>query len=278
MRVRLIFLLSVSLASCDRTEKTAQIPRLAGQYLYTLPSSSFSREFENDESGFIEIVISDDTSELFHQGNRLATTSSDEDLFAEIKQVREKNHKLGVGTPLLISAPAATGFNTIRARIRTAAKTGIYQILFLVRSDQSADPEVVSIELPTMGDQLPDIEPYFLHTNSEGHVFSGTGPSSTRMDIGSQDRRLEKLSAQLELLKAAAESAGSPNALCQIYINPQTTYQRFIDLISLTNKYRISPFFTDMEPEMKPETPKPIERLIRKPTPPNSYLPIDLRR
>jgi len=259
-----LFIALCLLTSCERKEP---IPPPAGLKSPDLPTTLHSRVLEEKESHYIEIVISEDKTEIFHEGKPVTTTTNPEDLYTALKQLRDKNDTLGCASPLLISAPPSTPFTNIVDRIRTAAETGIAQILFLVHSDQNSEPRVVYIELPCIGQSLPKIDPYFLHITSDGHVYSGTGESRIQMDNGTQDQRLDKLSENLQLFSVAAKAAGISSAPCQIYIEPNATYQRAIDVISLTNKYQIKPFFTDMieEPEAE-QLPEP----KKKPLPPSS--------
>lgn len=69
------------------------------------------------------------------------------------------------------------------------------------------------------------------------------------MDLDRIDRELTKLFQSLELLGAAANSAGS-QPICQVHIDPLASYQRAIDFISLANKYDIRLFFTHLAPEV----------------------------
>jgi biopolymer transport protein ExbD len=264
MKFFTIFITICLLVSCDRTQK---IPQPAGLKSSDLPTANHSRQIEEKESQYIEIVVSEYKSELFHHGKWVTTTTNTEDLLSVFKKIRDENNMLGYSTPLLISAPASTPFTTIVERIRTAAEIGIYQILFLVRSDQHSESRVVHIELPSIAPQSPKIEPFFLHITSEGRIYNGTGSSRILMDRIKHEPKLERLSSQLKLYSSAAEASGTPYAPCQIYIEPKATYQRVIDVISLTNKYHLKPFITDMLPEPEPEyIPKP----RKKPSPPSS--------
>lgn len=286
MKSLTLFFTLCLLASCERKEQiplqsdlknpklpTEQIPTPVGLKSSELPTAIHSRLLEEKESHYIEIVISDDKSEIFHEGKPVATTTTPDQLYTEIKQLWDKNNTMGYTSPLLIGAPGSTPFKTIADQMRTAANTGIYQILFLVQSDQASEARVVFTDLASMSQPSPKIDPYFLHITSNGHVYSGTGESRIQMDNGTQDQQLDKLSENLQLFSSAAKAAGISSAPCQIYIEPNATYQRAIDVISLTNKYQIKPFFTYLieEPEVeqfpgpkkKPSSPssrtKPLE-------------------
>lgn len=270
MKSLTLFIALCLLASCERKEP---IPPPAGMKSPDLPTAIHSRPLGEGESRYIEIVISEGKSEIFHEGKAVATTTTPDQLYTELKQLWDKNNAMGYTSPLLISAPGSTPFSVIVDRIRTAAETGIYQVRFLVHSDQTSEARVVFIELPTMGQSLPKIDPYFLHITSDGHVYSGTGESRVQMDNGTQDQQLDKLSENLELFSSAAKAAGISSAPCQIYIDPKATYQRAIDVISLINKHEIKPYFTELieepesehlpEPKKKPSSPssriKPLE-------------------
>lgn len=267
MPVLALILLSILIVSCEKSENPVQIPPPAGLNLSHLPTADYCKQLGEMDPGFVEILISGDRSEVFHQGKSIANTSTEKELFSAIQQAGEENDKLGKETPLLISAPASTPFRIIRERIRTAAETGIYKIHFLVSLEQRKNSGgIVSIELPCMDQRHSMIEPYFLQITREGRIFSGTGSSRSPMDHSNTDRQIIELSGNLELYSAAARAAGIPDPLCQIYVNPEATYQRAIDLVSLTTSHNIKTFFTDMLPEPKS---RPTGNPPRKPTPPN---------
>lgn len=254
------------LVSCDITEKA---PPPKGLKSPDLPTAIHSRKIEDKESHYIEIVISDDKSELFRQGKRITTTSNSEELLSALNKARKENEMMGYASSILIGAPASTPFHVILDRIRTAAETGIHQILFLVRSNQTSEPRVVFMDTLMGGAQLPKIMPFFLQITSDGHIYSGNGPNRIQMDSGNQDQQLDKLSEQLEQFSSAAKAAGDPYAPCQIYVHPQTHYQRFIDLISLINKYELRPYFTNLLEEPKTE---PLNEPKKKPSSPSSAI------
>ncbi|MES2981713.1 MAG: hypothetical protein V4727_05305 [Verrucomicrobiota bacterium] len=259
-----LFISLCLLASCGKKE---QITPPVGLKSTNLPTALSSRKIEDKESRYIEIVISDDRTEFFHQGKWVTTTTTSEELCSVIKKFREENETLGYATPLLISAPSSTHFSAIVERIRTAAESGITKILFLVRSEQTSEPRIVFTELPSIAPGLPKIEPYFLQITSEGHIYSGTGESRTQIDSRTQGQQLNELSDLLKLFSSASKSAGIQNPPCQIYVEPKATYQRVIDVISLTNKFQLQLIFTDMILEPEPE---PIPGSSIKPTPPSS--------
>lgn len=250
------------LVSCDKTEKT---PPPAGLKSSDLPAAPHSRKIDENESHYIEIIISNDKTEIFHQGKQITSTTTKDELLSALEKGWKQNTALGYATPLLISAPASTPFHIIKECIKTAAEAGIHQILFLVRSNQTSEAQVVFIQLPTTH-SLPEITPFFLQITSDGHIYNGTGPSRSQMTTSKQDQQLDKLSEHLNHFSSAAKSAGDPYPPCQIYVDPQASYQRVIDLISLTNKYEMQPYFIDMWE--KPAT-KPISKPMRKPSPPS---------
>lgn len=246
-----------------------------GHNVTDLPSSKFSRPLTISDSGFLEILISQDQSKFHHQNMERNFTSNEEVFSKEIAKIRRVNAEKNRGTPLLISAPGSISFKEITREIRAAATTGIYQILFLVRVEKTSQLGVIQIDLPTFQRSGPKIEPFFLQITSEGRIYCGSGQSRTRMDTGNHDQELRNLCAQLELFRAAAESAGHPEPPCQIYVNPEVPYQRAIDLIALIKKYQLTPFFTNFAPEI----PKRKDRMARKPTPPkpnSKIIPLDL--
>lgn len=233
------------LVSCDRTEKAAPP---AGLKSTDLPTALHSRGIEADKSHYIEIVITTGNTEIFHLGKPVTTATTPDELFTALKKLREENEMLGYSTPLLISAPGSMQFGFILGNIQTAMNSGIYQILFLVSSESSNEPRVVSRKLPSLpGPSV--IDPYFLHITPEGEIYSGIGDTRTRIDEGIQDQNLYELSDHLQLYRSAASAAGISDAPCQILVDPKASYQRVIDLLSLTNKHDIKALFTDSMPE-----------------------------
>ena len=240
---------------------------------FDLPiSSALKDQLSAADAGNIEAVIDGETTEIHHPNGHLSSTAGgltfDQVLASFPLSIPER----GELPPLLISATASTKFATIRSVIRSAAERDIYRILFLVKSDTKGTG-VIRFEVPTMDESMPKIEPYFIQIDETGKVFTGSGSSRSRMDDGTEDRELEKLNEQLELFSAAAKSAGFENSPCQIYVNPEASYQRMIDLLSLVSKWGLNPNFTDMEPEPRP---KPILPAPRKPTAPFRTQPLPL--
>jgi hypothetical protein len=246
-----LILLFCLLVNCKANEKGAGFPP-AGNNLPTLPFADFSRKLTEEDTGYIEVLVSGDGHKVFQHGGKIAG-------------IRRAEGEKNIGTSLLVSAQASTPFVKITEHLRTAAGTGISKFLFLVREVDGSDTRVVTTDLPSM-DDIDSIEPYFLQISAEDRIFSGTGANRSPMDIDGKDRVLVKLSSQLELYSAAALSAGA-KPIGQVYVDPRTSYQRAIDLLSLANRHGIRLFFTDMKPEPQP---KPLERRpIRKPTAPD---------
>lgn len=234
--------------NCKANEKSAGFPP-AGNSLPSLPIADFSRKLTGEDTGYIEVVVSGDGHEVFQHGEK-------------ITGIRRADGQKNVGTPLLVSAPAATPFVNLMEHLRTASGTGISKILFLVREGDQPGTKVVTTDLPSMEDIT--IEPYFLHVSAEDRVSSRSGADQTPMDTDSKDRQLGMLSLQLELYSAAAAGSGT-KPIGQVYVDPRASYQRVIDLVSLANRHGIRLFFTNTKAEPQP---KPLELPIRKPTAP----------
>lgn len=233
---------------------------------FDLPLTSFPvDQLASDDSGYIEAVIHGDLTEIHHPNGVLDSTAAGQSFDQVIGKISRSVPYQGRNPPFLISATASTKFNTIRSVVRSAAATGIYRILFLVKSDTEGSG-VIRMDLPTAGEPIPEIDPFFIQIDATDRIYTGTGPNRTRMDNDPDDSNLEKLNSQLELFSAAAKSWGCEAAPCQIYVSPEASYQRMIEVIAAIRKWDLSPYFTDLEPEPRPL----LERIQRKPTPPGS--------
>jgi biopolymer transport protein ExbD len=274
MRLVSLILPLCLLASCEKEEpSTVRVPSSLRLDHFELPVAFFSKDqLSSADSGYIEALVDGDLTEIHHPNGFSASTAGGQSFDEVLEGISRSVPHQGTIPPLLISATASTKFGTIRSVIRTAATAGIYRILFLVKSD-SRGTGIIRFEVPTMGDELPDIEPFFIQIDDKGEIFTGTGPGRTRIDGGADDRDLEKLNDVLKLFAAAAKSAGSENAPCQIYVNPEASYQRMIDLLSMMKKWGLKPYFTDMEHEPRP---KPILQAPRKPSAPYRMQPLPL--
>jgi biopolymer transport protein ExbD len=271
MRLISLILPLCLLASCKQeAPATVRVP--SGPRSGDLPVSSFSEKLSTTGNAYIEAVIDNENAEIHHPNGSLNSTDGGESYDQVIKSLSKIDPAQAGESPLLISASASTQFTAIRSVIRSAASSGIHEVLFLVRSE-THQIGILRIELPTMGDPLPKFDPFFIQIDDKGQIFTGAGASRTRMDDGPNDRDLEKLNSQLELFSAAAKAANSGNAPCQIYVNPEASYQRMIDLMSTIKKWGLRPYLIDMEPEPRP---KPILRKPRKPTAPYRSIPLPL--
>lgn len=269
-----LFLPLCFLTSCDREASSPErVPVGLRLDHFKLPVTAYSKDqISSSDSGYLEAVVDGRSLEIHHPNGVASTTATGQTFDAVLESISRGVPDQGEKPPLLISATASTNFNPIRSVIRSAAMAGIYRILFLVKSDTSGTA-IIRFELPTMGESIPKIEPFFIQIDDKGNVFTGSGPSRTRMDEGSEDRILGKLNSQLELYSAAAKACGSDVVPCQIYVSHEASYQRMIDLLSLVNKWGLKPYFIDMEPEPRP---KPILPAPRKPTAPYRTQPLPL--
>jgi biopolymer transport protein ExbD len=121
-------------------------------------------------------------------------------------------------------------------------------IYFIVTSTIKPREQDLAMALPASApsDDQPDIEPMFIKVESGGAIFSGTGASQQALDNNPDERTLPLLLSQLELYRAAALSAGS-KPLVQIYVDPDSTQQRVIDVLNALAKVGItSVTFTDL--------------------------------
>jgi biopolymer transport protein ExbD len=254
------------IASCEKhTPVSSRVP--IGIRFGDLPVSSYFEKLTATDSGYIEAIIDGDLAEIHHPNGHLDSTAAGQSFEKVVEGISRSVSNQQPVPPLLISATASTKFNRIRPLIRSAAAAGIYRVLLLVNSDTEGTG-IIRIELPNTGEATPKFEPFFVQIDDEGKIFTGTGASRTRMDNGADDRNLEILNSQLELFSAAAKSAGYRIVPCQIYVNPEASYQRMIDLLAAVTKRGLRPYLTDMEPEPLPK----MERFQRKPSPPGSSL------
>jgi len=121
-------------------------------------------------------------------------------------------------------------------------------IYFIVTSTIKPREQDLAMALPSSqpSNEQPDIEPMFIKIESSGSIFSGTGASQTALDNDPNERTLPLLLSQLELYNAAALSAGS-KPLVQIYVDPESTQQRVIDVLNALAKTGITSLtFTDL--------------------------------
>jgi len=254
------------IASCEKhSPVTARVP--IGNRFGDLPVSSYSDKLTATDSGYIEAVIDGELAEIHHPNGYLDSTVAGQSFEKVVEGISRSVSNQQPAPPLLISATASTKFLTLRPLIHSAAAAGIYRVLFLVNSDTEGTG-IIRIELPNTGKATPKIEPFFIRIDEKGKIFTGTGASRTRLDNAADDRNLEILNSQLELFSAAAKSTGYEIVPCQIYVNPEASYQRMIDLLAAVTKWGLKPYLTDMEPEPLPK----MERIQRKPSPPRSSL------
>lgn len=274
MRLLSVLLSLCFLTSCDReTSSSLEVPVGPQIVNFQLPVTAYPKDqLSAADAGYIEAVVDGEATEIHHPNGHLSSTAAGQSFNQVLASISLSVPDRGELPPLLISATPSTEFSVIRSVIRAAATEGIYRVLFLVKSD-TEETGIIRLELPTMGESIPEIEPFFIQIDDTGKVFTGSGANRSRMDEGSEDRDLKKLNGQLELFSAAAKSAGFKNAPCQIYVNTECSYQRIIDLLSLVSKWGLKPYFTDMEPEPRP---KPILPAPRKPTAPHRTQPLPL--
>ena len=256
--------------TCCQNSETKNSPSLAGFEIPNLPETSLSIAAQNSEVRWIEVVANSKGTSLFRNGILISDNPDPSDF----KALRDSINETGYSESLVVSAQASIPFGVITESIRSAAASGTSEILFLVRDNRFPNqPRFIPLALPTMDSShvFSDIEPYFIQIGDKGQIFTGSGASQTSLDDNSDDRNLEKLNSQLELYSAAGKSAGSPIIPCQIYVHPEASYQRMIDLLSLIQKWDITPYFTTLSPDLYPKPDKP-QRIQRKPSSPGGAL------
>lgn len=121
-------------------------------------------------------------------------------------------------------------------------------IYFIVTSTIKPREQDLVMALPASApsSEQSEIEPMFIKVEASGTVFTGTGASQQALDNNPNERNLPLLLSQLGLYHDAALSAGN-KPLVQIYVDPETTQQRVIDVLNALAKTGItSVTFTDL--------------------------------
>lgn len=122
-------------------------------------------------------------------------------------------------------------------------------IYFLVTSTISPRETDLGMALPAMGSSSqdqPKIEPMFIKVDSSGSIFTGADPNQQQLDTDSAQREVPLLASQLDLYASAALSAGN-KPLVQIYVEPDASQQRVIDVLNaLAGAGITSVTFTDL--------------------------------
>ncbi|MGB6223075.1 MAG: hypothetical protein WBG04_18745 [Haloferula sp.] len=201
------------------------------------------------DGGLIEILKGEEGWMCYDRGRFQASCRNQEELINRFHDLRDRHCLQGFETKLVVSAQAETPFREIREVVRTAAKSGICDIRFLVDqvngvSKPSALP--LSLALAAGCAVPPEIEPFFIIVDADEKVSVGTGPARVVMDRDRADRTLTHLDRSLWAFHRVA-AATSSVALVQIYVAPSASYQRMIDVLACVKWNKIDrPHFTDI--------------------------------
>jgi biopolymer transport protein ExbD len=121
-------------------------------------------------------------------------------------------------------------------------------IYFLVTSTIKPRESDLGMALPAANPstEQPEIDPLFIRIESNGSIFTGTGPSQQAMDSDVSVRELPLLRGQLDMYASAARAANS-KPLVQIYADGEASQQRIIDVLNALAGVNISSVtFTDL--------------------------------
>lgn len=121
-------------------------------------------------------------------------------------------------------------------------------IYFLVTSTIAPREQDLGMALPsqTPSDEQPKIAPMFIRVDQAGAIFVGTGASQQALDSDPGIRDLPLLDSHLQTYASAARSAGD-NPVVQVYVEPDTTQQRVVDVLNALAGQGISSVtFTDL--------------------------------
>lgn len=123
-------------------------------------------------------------------------------------------------------------------------------IYFLVTTTIKQKERDSPMQLPSAApsEAQPDIQPFFIKINMDGHVYANVGAAQELLDrdaVGPQ-RELPLLSERMSLYAAVANS-GNSKPLVQIYVEGEAEHQRVMDVLNVLSGFQIdSVTFTDL--------------------------------
>ena len=123
-------------------------------------------------------------------------------------------------------------------------------IYFLVTTTIKQKERDTTMALPSAAptDTQPDIQPFFIKDNEEGHIYANVGAAQELLDrdVGGPNRSLPMLDTRLDTYAASAR-LGDDQPLVQIYVEGRAMHQRVMDVLNLLAKYKINTVtFTDL--------------------------------
>ena len=233
--------LCVTLLCLGSCRKAPTIP-VHGLLMENLPTATNAPLFSPAKQSFTEALFENGHWKIFHNGQLLQPDLLNDEEYGRFKAAREQSITQGNTPALLISAPGETRFREIRNIVREAARAGFSDIWFLA-SNFTSKPETgafhLALPLADGGKERPQIEPFFIQITSENIIYTGTGSSRALLDRDAADHSLPKLNQQLELYAAAARAANC-SVVLQVHVDPESTYQRLIDLMSRFHAHQIT--------------------------------------
>jgi len=239
-------------AGCRDAPESAEAPDPAlGHALPGLVFAANAPVFDTGDSAYTELVRNEDLWKIHHGGAWRADCHSEEEIYQAMRPIWNQDS----GSRILISAAGDIAFREIRELIRGGARAGFWRVDFLVATGKRGGANhALCLKLPRMGWSPPEHEPFFIIIDAQGVVSSGTGASRKVLDRDPAVHALPKLNALLQFYVAAA-NAENCKPYCQVYADPESSYQRVIDLLSCFHANGIEEVvFTDIieEPESPP--------------------------
>lgn len=123
-------------------------------------------------------------------------------------------------------------------------------IYFLVTTTIKQKERDNNMALPSAApsDAQPDIQPFFIKVNEQGHIYANVGAAQELLDreVSGSDRNLPMLNSRLDTYAASAR-LGNDQPLVQIYVEGKAMHQRVVDVLNLLAKFEIKTVtFTDL--------------------------------
>ncbi|MFP6866551.1 MAG: biopolymer transporter ExbD [Roseibacillus sp.] len=123
-------------------------------------------------------------------------------------------------------------------------------LYFIVTTTIKQKERDTTMALPSAAptDTQPDIQPFFIKVNEEGHIYANVGAAQELLDrdVSGANRSLPMLDTRLDTYAASAR-LGDDQPLVQIYVEGRAMHQRVMDVLNVLAKYEINTVtFTDL--------------------------------
>lgn len=121
-------------------------------------------------------------------------------------------------------------------------------IYFLVTTTIKQKEQDANMLLPSAApsDSQPDIKPFFIKVDRQGHIYANTGAAQELLDSNPNERNLPMLDSRVETYSASAR-LGDSKPVVQIYVEGEAEQQRVMDVIDVLRKHQIDHLtFTDL--------------------------------